>query len=65
MSGEGPPVPARSCHACGRPVADAAQAGRECECGAVVCTETACFEEYFEVVAEGEGTRCRTCGQVT
>jgi hypothetical protein len=30
-----------------------------------VCPEPECFEEYFKQVADGEATRCRTCGLVT
>jgi hypothetical protein len=56
---------ARACRACGRTLATPAEEGWECECGVVVCTDRDCFEEYFKVVAEGEGTRCRTCGLVT
>jgi hypothetical protein len=39
--------------------------GWECECGAVVCPDPDCFDEYFKQVAGGEATRCRTCGLVT
>ena len=56
---------ARKCRACGEALGEPLQPGWECECGVVVCTDPACFEEYFKVVAEGEGTRCRTCGLVT
>jgi hypothetical protein len=39
--------------------------GWECECGAVVCPDPDCFDEYFKQVAGGEATRCLTCGLVT
>jgi len=55
----------RACRACGREIGELAALGWECECGVVVCTDPDCFAEYFKVVAEGEGTRCLTCGLVT
>lgn len=54
----------RTCRCCGKTLAPS-QTGWECECGVIVCTDPDCFEEYFKMVADGEGTRCRTCGLVT
>jgi hypothetical protein len=58
------PAP-RRCRACGREMREPALLGWECECGVAVCTDEECFAEYFKHVAEGEGTRCLTCGLVT
>ncbi len=52
----------RRCHACERQLTSAADVGWECDCSVVVCTDPECFDEYFKLVADGEGTRCRTCG---
>jgi len=30
----------------------------------VVCSDPACFDEHFKLLADGESTRCRACGQV-
>lgn len=58
------PPAARRCRACGREIREPAGIGWECECGVVVCTDAECFGEYFRQVADGEGTRCLTCGLV-
>lgn len=55
---------ARRCRACEGELRTPGEVGWECECGVVVCAEIACFEEYFKLVADGEATRCRTCGLV-
>jgi hypothetical protein len=55
----------RVCRSCRRPLGDGLEAGWECECGITVCGERECFEEWFKVVAAGEGTRCLSCGLVT
>ena len=55
----------RRCRACGREIGEPAGVGWECECGVVVCTDAECFGEFFKYVADGEGTRCLTCGLVT
>lgn len=58
------PVPAQRCRACDRELRAPADVGWECECGVVVCAEPDCFGEYFKLVADGEATRCLTCGLV-
>jgi hypothetical protein len=55
----------RRCQSCGREMRLPAEVGWECECGVAVCLEQACFDDYFKVVADGEATRCLTCGLVT
>ncbi|HXB55195.1 MAG TPA: hypothetical protein VN461_10455 [Vicinamibacteria bacterium] len=57
--------PRRLCRACAGEVTSPTDLGWECECGVVVCTDPACYEEYFKGVGGGEGVRCRTCGLVT
>ncbi|HWX23481.1 MAG TPA: hypothetical protein VN083_00500 [Vicinamibacteria bacterium] len=52
------------CPACGQEL-DAERVGWECECGVKVCPDPACFDEYFKQVADGEATRCLSCGVVT
>jgi hypothetical protein len=56
---------ARRCRSCGRELSTPSDTGWECECGVAVCTSAECFEEFFKAVADGEATRCRTCGAVT
>jgi hypothetical protein len=58
---EGP----RWCQSCKKPLQHPSDAGWECECGVVVCTDADCYDEYFKTVAGGEGVRCRSCGHVT
>ncbi len=55
----------RRCQSCGGELRLPAEIGWECECMVAVCTEQACFDECFKVVAGGEATRCLTCGLVT
>lgn len=55
----------RRCRACERGLANDEEVFWECECGAVVCEDPACFEECFKFVAGGEATRCLVCGLVT
>jgi hypothetical protein len=55
----------RRCRSCQRALPEAAEVGWECECGTAVCTDPECFEEWFKLVAGGEGTRCLSCGQIT
>ena len=64
MMAESPAEP-RRCRACAREVTSPSLLGWECECGVLVCTDPACYEEYFKWVADGEGVRCRTCGLLT
>ena len=59
------PAAAKRCLSCGRELLAPSDMGWECECGVVVCTNPECFEECFKAVADGEATRCRTCGLVT
>ena len=54
----------RPCRGCGQELRSSAETRWECECGVVVCREDACFEEYFKLLADGESTRCRSCGNV-
>ena len=65
MAARGTPVPGKRCRGCQRDLRQPSDIGWECECGAVVCADPDCFEEYFKQVADGEATRCRTCGLVT
>ena len=65
MPARGTPSPEKRCKGCERELHQPSDVGWECECGAVVCGETDCFDEYFKQVAGGEATRCRTCGLVT
>jgi hypothetical protein len=55
----------RRCRSCGRELGSPAEVAWECECGVAVCTERACFDECFKVVASGEATGCLICGLVT
>ncbi len=52
------------CKACGRELGAPADIGWECECGVIVCSQEECVSEYFRFVADGEATRCLTCGTV-
>jgi hypothetical protein len=54
----------RRCRGCGLELRSSAETRWECDCGVVVCGEDACFEEYFKLLADGESTRCRSCGNV-
>jgi len=54
-----------ACEACDGAIAEADEAGWQCECGVVVCPEPVCFDEYFKSVGGGEGVRCRTCGHLS
>ena len=65
MPARGNPSTGRRCSGCERDLGTPSEVGWECECGAVVCGDSDCFEEYFKRVADGEATRCRTCGLVT
>jgi hypothetical protein len=65
MASRGTPAPVRRCRGCQRELRQPSDVGWECECGAVVCPDPDCFDEYFKQVAGGEATRCRTCGLVT
>jgi hypothetical protein len=58
---EGPPP---GCKACARPLANPGDIGWECECGVVVCSDEECTTEYFRFIADGEATRCLSCGAV-
>ncbi len=55
---------ARRCRACERELLAPQDLGWECGCGVAVCAEPVCIEEYFKFVADGEATRCLTCGNV-
>ena len=65
MATRGTPSPERRCRGCARELRAPADVGWECECGAVVCPDPDCFQEFFKQVAGGEATRCFTCGLVT
>jgi hypothetical protein len=65
MATRGTPSPERRCKGCERELRTPSDVGWECECGAVVCGDPDCFDEFFKQVAGGEATRCRTCGLVT
>ena len=56
--------PRPGCRNCGRPLRSPSDVGWECDCGVRVCTEPDCFEQWFRRVAEGEATRCLSCGNV-
>ena len=45
-------------------LAEARDVGWECECGVIVCAQEECVQEYFRFVADGEATRCLSCGAV-
>ena len=55
---------APACRNCGRALTPPAQVGWECDCGIRVCTDPDCFTEWFKRVADGEATRCLSCGNV-
>lgn len=61
---EKPPREARRCHDCGRELRAPEDVRWECDCGVAVCSDDECFEEYFKILADGESTRCRSCGLV-
>jgi len=65
MATRGTPSTERRCRGCARELPAPADVGWECECGAVVCPDPDCFQEFFKQVAGGEATRCFTCGLVT
>lgn len=54
----------RRCSSCEQELKAPGDVRWECECGVAVCHGEGCFEEYFKVLADGESTRCRTCGLV-
>jgi hypothetical protein len=54
----------RQCRACARVLGSPSDVGWECECGVVVCSREECVGEYFRFVADGEATRCLSCGAV-
>jgi hypothetical protein len=65
MATKSPAPLAQRCRACERELKLPSDVGWECECGVVVCAAPECIEEYFRFVADGEATRCLTCGLVT
>jgi hypothetical protein len=64
MAAEKPTI-TMTCRNCGRALASPADVGWECECGIAVCSDPDCVAEWFKQVADGEATRCLTCGLVT
>jgi hypothetical protein len=54
----------RQCRGCGTELRSPADVRWECECGVAVCQGDGCFDEYFKLLADGESTRCRSCGSV-
>jgi hypothetical protein len=59
------PAIADRCPSCHESLGAPDRIGWECECGVRVCTDPVCFEEYFKKVADGEATRCLSCGAVS